>query len=129
MTTATPLRELQKSYGTKAMVLAICISLVLLILGYKAACRGIVMGALFSIINFVLMAQTLHGKIRHDRTRATISALGNILFRYLFMAVPLFLAIKLPRFDLVATIAGLFAVQTVILANNFSRNFMISWRK
>ena len=129
MTTATPLREIQKNYGTKAMALSICIGLIFLILGHKAVCRGIVMGALFSTINFVLMAQTLHMKIGPDRTRATIFALGNIFFRYLFLAVPLFLAIKFSRFDLVATIAGLFAVQAVILADNFSRNFMMSWRK
>jgi hypothetical protein len=129
MTTATPLRELQKSYGTKAMALSICISLIFLILGHKAICRGVVMGALFSTINFVLMAQTLHMKIGRDRTRTTLSALGNIFFRYLFMAVPLFMAIKFPRFDLVATIAGLFAVQTVILADHASRNFMIYRRK
>ena len=129
MTTTAPVRELQKSYGTKALALAIGISLVFLILGHKSVCRGLVMGALFSTINFVLMAQTLHVKLHRDRSRASLSALGNILFRYAFMAVPLFLAIKLPRFDLVATVAGLFMVQSVILADHLSRHFLFSWRK
>jgi hypothetical protein len=129
MTTAPPIRDLQKSYGTKAMALAIGISLIFLILGYKAVCRGLVMGALFSIINFVLMAQSVQTRIRPERTRATLSALSSILFRYLFMAVPIVLAIKLPRFDLFATIAGLFMVQTIILADHISRNFLFSWRK
>ncbi|BBO69981.1 hypothetical protein DSCA_39110 [Desulfosarcina alkanivorans] len=129
MTTAPPVRELQKSYGTKAMALAIGIGLVFLIFGQKAVCRGLVLGALFSTINFVLMAQTLHLKLNHDRSKASLSALGNILFRYTFMAVPLFLAIKFPRFDLVATVTGLFMVQTVILADHLSRHFLFSWRK
>ena len=129
MTTTLPVRELQKSYGTKALALAIGISLVFLILGHKAVCRGLVLGGLFSTINFVLMAQTLHWKIKGERTKASFSALGNILFRYTFMAIPLFLAIKLPRFDLVATIAGLFMVQAVILADHVSRSFRCSWRK
>lgn len=129
MTTAPPVRELQKSYGTKAMALAIGIGLVFLIFGQKAVCRGLVLGALFSTINFVLMAQTLHLKLNHDRSKASLSALGNILFRYTFMAVPPFLAIKFPRFDLVATVAGLFMVQTVILADHLSRHFLFSWRK
>jgi hypothetical protein len=129
MTTAPPVRELQKSYGTKAMAMAIGISLVCLILGHKAVCRGLVLGALFSTINFVLMAQTLHVKLKHDRSKASLSALGNILFRYTFMAIPLFLAIKFPRFDLVATIAGLFMVQAVILADHLSRSLLFSWRK
>lgn len=129
MTAATPLRDIQKRYGTNAMALAICISLVFLIFGHKAVCRGMVMGALFSIINFVLMAQTVHSKVGRDRTGATLSALGNIIFRYLLMAIPLFVAIKLPRFDLLATIAGLFAVQVVILVDHVSRKLLISWRK
>lgn len=129
MTTAAPVRELQKNYGTKAMALAIVISLVFLILGHKAVCRGLVLGSLFSTINFVLMAQTLHVKLKRERARASLSALGNILFRYTFMAIPLFLAIKYPRFDLVATIAGLFMVQSVILADHISHNFLFSWRK
>ena len=116
MTTTPPLREIQKNYGGKAMVLGIAISLVFFLLGYKAACRGLVLGALFSTINFVLMAHSLHAKVRPDRTRASLSALGNILFRYAFMAITLILAIKLPRFDLLATVAGLFMVQSVILA-------------
>lgn len=129
MTTATPVRELQKSYGSKAMALAIGISLIFLILGHKAVCRGIVLGAFFSTINFVLMAQSLHGKIRADRTRASLAALGNIIFRYTFMAAPLVLAIKLPRFDLLATVAGLFMVQSVIMADHLFRHFQFSWRK
>lgn len=111
------------------MALAIGISLVCLILGHKAVCRGLVLGALFSTINFVLMAQALHVKLKHDRSKASLSALGNILFRYTFMAIPLFLAIKFPRFDLVATIAGLFMVQAVILADHLSRSLLFSWRK
>jgi hypothetical protein len=129
MTTAPPVRDLQKSYGSKALALAIGISMIFLILGYTAVCRGLVMGALFSIINFVLMAQTVHARIRSERTRASVAALGNILFRYIFMAVPVVLAIKLPRFDLFATIAGLFMVQTIILADHISRNFLFFWRK
>ncbi len=129
MTAAADLRETQKNYGTKAMTLAIGIGMIFLIIGNRAVCRGVVMGALFSTVNFVLMARTLHTKMGHDRTRATLSALVNIFFRYLIMAVPLFLAIKLSMFDLAATIAGLFAVQAVILAENFSRNCIMSWKK
>jgi len=123
MTTATTVRELQKNYGTKAMALAIGIGLVFLIFGQKAVCRGVVLGAFFSTINFVLMAHSFHAKIRADRTKASLAALGNIIFRYAFMMIPLVLAIKLPRFDLVATIAGLFMVQSVIMTDHIYRNF------
>jgi hypothetical protein len=129
MTTALPVRNLQKSYGTKAMALAIGVSLICLIFGYKAACRGIVLGALFSTINFVLMAHAFHAKIGPDRKKASLAALGNILFRYTFLAIPLFLAIKLPRFDLLATVAGLFTVQLIIISDHVFKMVRFSWNK
>jgi hypothetical protein len=129
MTTAIAVRELQKKYGTKAMALAITIALICLVAGYKAACRGIVLGALFSTINFVLMAQTFHAKIGPDRKIASISALRNIIFRYTFLAIPLFIAIKLPRFDLMATVGGLFMVQVIILSDHIFRMVLFPWRK
>ena len=129
MTTAIPVRELQKKYGTKAMALAIGIALICLIVGHKAACRGVILGALFSTLNFVLMAQAFHAKIGPDRKRASLAALGNIIFRYMFLAIPLYLAIKFPRFDLVATVAGLFMVQVIILSDHIFRMVQFSWRK
>lgn len=123
MTTAPPVSELQKNYGTKAMALSICIGLFFLILDMKAVCRGLVLGALFSTINFVLLAQSFHLKIKADRTKASLFALRNIFFRYSIMSIPLVLAIKFPRFDLVATIAGLFIVQSLILLDHIYRNF------
>lgn len=125
MTTAPPASELPKNYGTKAMALSICIGLVFLMIGKQAVCRGLVLGALFSTINFVLLAQSVHYKIRAGRTKAKASlfALRNILFRYVIMSIPLVLAIKLPRFDLMATIAGLFIVQSLILMDHIYRNF------
>ena len=129
MTTALPVRDMQKSYGSKAMVLAIGVSLFFLLLGHKSVCRGVVLGALFSTINFVLMASSFHLKIRPDRKKASLAAFYNILLRYVFMAIPLFIAIKFPRFNLVATIVGLFMVQLIILTEHIYRNFQFSWRK
>jgi len=129
MTTAPTMIETPKRYGMHAMTLAIVASVVFLIFDQKAICRGLILGTLFSTINFVLMAHTLHSKIRGERTRAVFSALGNILFRYLFMAVPIYFAITLPRFDLVATIVGLFMVQSVILIDHISRDWRFAWRR
>jgi hypothetical protein len=122
MTTATPVRNLQKRYGSIAMVLAIVIGLIFLLTGHKAVCRGLVLGTLFSTINFVLMAHSLQRQIKADRVKASLSALSNICFRYIFMAIPLVIALKVPRFNLVATIAGLFMVQSVLLADHLYCN-------
>lgn len=126
MTTTVTARKLQKNYGAKAMALTIFISLIFLILGYKAVCRGLVLGAIFSTINFVWMAQTLHRQIKADRVKASISAFISIFCRYSFAAIPVVIAIKFPRFNLAATIVGLFMVQLVILADHLYRNFFFS---
>jgi hypothetical protein len=123
MTTALPVNELPKKYGTKAMALAILLGLVFLILGNPAVCRGLVLGALFSTINFVLMAQSVRQKIRPGTNKTRLLALKNILFRYVVMSIPLVLAIKFPRFDLMATIIGLFIVQCLILIDHIYRYF------
>ncbi|BBO83749.1 hypothetical protein DSCO28_43150 [Desulfosarcina ovata subsp. sediminis] len=126
MIPAATVRDLQKNYGAKALALAIFVSLLFLALGYKAICRGLVLGAFFSTINFVLMAQTLHKTIKSDNVKASISAFGNICFRYIFIAIPLVIAIKFARFNLAATIVGLFMVQSVILGDHLYRNFFFS---
>ncbi len=129
MTTALPVNEMQKWYGSKAMALAICISLIFLVLGHKSICRGLVLGAIFSTINFVLLAYSFHSKIIPDRKKASLAALYNIFTRYLFMAIPLYIAIKSVRFDLVATVAGLFMVQAVIFIHHLYRSVQFSRRK
>jgi hypothetical protein len=123
MTTAVPVNELPKKYGTKAMFFAILLGLVFLVLGNPAVCRGLVLGALFSTINFVLMAQSVHSKIKAGSSKTRLLALKNILFRYVIMSIPLVLAIKFPRFDLMATIIGLFIVQFLILIDHIYRYF------
>lgn len=129
MTTAPTILDSSKRYGSRAMTVAIVASLIFLLFGQKSICRGLIMGALFSTINFVLMALSLQSKIRAERKKAAMLALGNIFFRYLLMAIPLYFAITLARFDLVATIVGLFMVQSVILFDHVSGNFLFSMRR
>lgn len=126
MIPASTVRNLQKNYGAKSLALAIFVGLGFLILGYPTVCRGVVLGAVFSTLNFVWMSLTLHKQIKADRVKASISSFINLCCRYAFIAIPVVVAIKVPRFDLIATIAGLFTVQVVILADHLYRNFFFS---
>lgn len=111
-------KDTQKKYGSLAVTAAIFIGLVMILAGYKPVGKGLILGSLFSVINFVLMGETLPIKMGKSRRTAIFWSLGSILFRYLLMAIPLFLAIKMEQFSLIASICGLFMVQLMILADH-----------
>ena len=101
---------------------AIVVALLLILVGFKPAGKGLVLGALFSAVNFFIMGKTLPYRIGRSPRKAFVFSLGSIIFRYLFLALPIVLAIKLDQFDLIAAIIGIFMVQLVILCDNFFLN-------
>ena len=118
-----PDRELQKKYGSRVMVVAIVVGLFFIAGGYKPLAKGLVLGSLFSVINFVIIGETLPARLGKSRHRTFLVSLGSILFRYVLMAVPLIVAIKMEQVDLVTTVAGLFMIQVVILADHVLGGF------
>ena len=100
------------------MSAAIVIGGVCILAGQNAFGKGVILGALFSVINFVLMGETLPQRIGKSKGGAIFAALGSMFFRYLVLAVPLVIAIKLSQIGLFGVIFGLFAVQISILGEN-----------
>ena len=99
-------------------MMAIFIALALILAGYKPAAKGLVLGSLFSIINFILIGATLPLKFGASRRKASFLSLLSIVGRYVLLAVPLILAVKLPQFELTTAVVGIFMVQLVILAEH-----------
>ncbi|MCP4686733.1 MAG: hypothetical protein GY859_01710, partial [Desulfobacterales bacterium] len=75
----------------------------------------------FSVINFILMAETLPLKLGRSRRRSSVFSLISILVRFGVMAIPLVAAIKYDQFNLFAVIPGLFMIQAVILADQLMK--------
>ena len=111
----TEIRELQKRVGTRAMTVALVAAGICIAAGARPIGKGLLLGTLFSILNFVLMGATLHLRLQPTRRRAFWGALGGIVPRYLLLAVPVILALKLEQLNLWATVGGIFMVQAVIL--------------
>jgi hypothetical protein len=103
------------------MALAILAALVCLAIDAKPVAKGLVLGTLFSVINFVLMAALLPLRLEKRRRRATLISLGSIGSRYILLAVPLVIAVRMEAVDFIAAAAGLFAVQAVLVGEHFSR--------
>ena len=99
------------------MVIAIGIGFCLILMGFKPIAKGLVLGCVFSIVNFVLIGEALPMRMGRSGRSAFVISLSSILFRYLLMAIPLVAAIKFPQFNVFDVIPGLFMVQLVILAD------------
>jgi len=110
------IRQIQKKYCSKAMTTAIVAGVVLVLAGQNAIAKGLVLGTIFSIVNFILMGETLPLKLGKSNRMAFFWSLLSLLMRYAFVAIPLIMAIKFRQFNLIAVICGIFLVQAVILA-------------
>ena len=110
-------RELQKKYCSRAMATAIVVALILIVAGLKPVGKGLVLGTIFSILNFIIMGETLGLRIGKTQGKLFLLSLGSIIFRYLLLAVPLIVAIKFEQFNLVAAGCGIFMIQFTILTD------------
>jgi hypothetical protein len=100
------------------MMVAIVVAFILILAGLKPAGKGLVLGTIFSVINFVLIGHMIPLKLSQTKGKAFMRALGSIFFRYALLATPLIISIKFDQFDLPAAIFGIFMIQFVILVDH-----------
>jgi len=122
------LRLTQKRYCSAAITAAIFAGLLFLLAGQEPVGKGLILGTVFSIVNFILMGETLPYRIGKSKRKTFLLALGSIYFRYIILAIPLIMAIKFEQFNLFAVVIGLFLVQLFIIADHLFR-FISSTRK
>ena len=67
------IRETQKKYCSRAMLAAIFIGLVFILMDQNAVGKGLILGTFFSIINFILMGETLPLKVGKSRGKSFFS--------------------------------------------------------
>ncbi|MDY6909830.1 MAG: ATP synthase subunit I [Thermodesulfobacteriota bacterium] len=110
----------QRRTARKIFTFSVMAALMVYLLGYAPAAKGLVLGALFSVVNFVIMAQLLPRQVGlgHQRKKATGAALFSIVIRLGLLAVPLFVALKSEGFHLWAVVVGLFAVPIGIMVEH-----------
>jgi hypothetical protein len=112
------LKQTQKKYAYSALTLATIIGLFFILLGQKSMGKGLVMGTVFSVLNFILMGQSIALKLGRSKAKTFSIVLGSIFFRYLLLAIPLIVAIRFEQFHIVAAALGIFMIQLVILADH-----------
>lgn len=113
-------KKTQKLYCNRAMFFAISVAFIFIILGEKALGKGLVLGTLFSVFNFVIMGMLMARQIAEGqkRARARSMAFLSIFIRFSLLAIPLVVSLKSESINIFGAIAGIFMVQITILFNN-----------
>ncbi len=119
-----PIRQTQKKYCSQAMLIAIFGGLALILLGQKAMGKGLVLGTLFSAVNFALAGEWMHFQLGHGKAKTFFLSIGSVIFRYAFIAVPIILSIKMEQLNIWATIFGIFMIQILIAGNYLIRSLL-----
>ena len=111
-------RQLQKKYCSRTMVVAIIVGSLLIVDGLRPIGKGLLLGALFSILNFILMGQAIPHHLGKAKKATFIVSLSSLSLRYAILAVPIIVAIKFDQFNLFSVVAGIFLVQLMILIDH-----------
>jgi hypothetical protein len=118
----SPSKDLEitpKKIWSWSITYATAIAVICLLLHQTAFAKGLVLGAVFSVINFILLGQTVPMTLFKSRAKAGMIGFSSILGRYVLLAVPLIIGIKLPSFNFVAVVIGVFAIQITTLVSYF----------
>ena len=121
-------KQVQKKYCSLALTFSIGVALLFILMGHKPVGKGLILGAIFSVLNFILMGQSIALNFGRSKAKTFSLSMGSIFIRYLLLAIPLIAAVKYEQFNLVATILGIFMIQLVILAEHVL-NFIPAIRK
>ena len=113
-----PLRQVQQRYCVAALLIAAVVSALAMAAGFRALGKGLVLGTIFSVVNFTAMAALLPLQFHPNRNKSAIMSMGSILLRFSLMAIPLIIALKSSQFALSTVVAGLFGVQLTILGDH-----------
>jgi hypothetical protein len=99
----------------RALFLVLLAAVILLVTVSKPAARGLVLGGLFSALNFYVMSRVIGGRVMKTGWPGRTFGFFWLLARMGIMALPLIAALKMDFFNLAATAAGLFAIQASLL--------------
>ena len=110
-----PFRRIQRRTITFVLTVSVVMGGLLLLSGFNAQAKGLLLGSLFSVLNFFLMAVFLPMRMGYGRSKSSLISLASLYLRFALLAIPLIVAAKYAQFALTATSLGLFMVQIVLI--------------
>ena len=100
-----------------ALIAAIFAGMFFILIGEKAVAKGIILGTIFSVLNFVLLGEILPMLVGTTRRKSTFFSLGSIGIRFGLLSIPLILSLKMQTFNFAAAVIGIFMVQVIIFGD------------
>jgi hypothetical protein len=123
------IRSTQKKYGSRAMATAVIVGVGTVLIGQNTLGKGLILGTFFSVVNFILMGETLPFKLGRTSKTTFLISIFSMLLRYLLLAVPVVIAVKYEQFHIVSAIIGVFMVQVVIVADHLGKQIPVTRKK
>lgn len=103
---------------TRALLFALGGALILTLAGQAAWARGLALGGLASVVNFLVMAWLLPRALDPAQRRGQAFTVASVALRFGLMAAALAVALAMPqRVTALATAAGLFTVQFTLMSD------------
>jgi hypothetical protein len=107
--------RVQKRICSLAIFVSLGAASGLIIMGQNAIAKGLLLGTLFSIANFVLLGFSVPLTIGKTRTRASFMSLTSLLIRFALLAIPMVVGMKSAAFSFGAVVVGVFSIQIITL--------------
>jgi hypothetical protein len=108
-------KQYQWRLCSRTMLIVLVLSIGCIVAQYRDIGKGLLLGTLFSILNFLLMGKFLLRTIGPSRGKTSLAALGSIVIRYGALAIPLVVGIQSDTIHFGAVVVGIFSVQIMIL--------------
>ena len=114
-------KELQNRTIKNALIAGTIVLLIGLIIGFNGRLSlslGLILGISISILNFIILADTMSRAVTLDPSRAKTFAVKRYFLRYIINGIAILIAIFVPFIGIVATVIGLSLIKFVILFTN-----------
>ncbi|MDY6822920.1 MAG: ATP synthase subunit I [Thermodesulfobacteriota bacterium] len=118
MTEMNKVREAQKKYCSRALMTAIVACFFMIAADHVPWGKGLILGTLFSVVNFILIGESIPGRLGRSPKKSVFISMKSIVIRYALLAVPLVIAIKVDTFNFASVCVGLFSVQLLLLSDH-----------
>ena len=112
------LKGIQRRYSSTALLVSVVAAAACIGAGYPAIGKGLIVGTLISILNFILIGRSLPKRIVGTKRVLVAKSFSSLCLRYGIMALGLYAGIALETINFFAVAAGLFSVQAVILVDH-----------
>ena len=105
----------QRRICSHAIVASLVVASVFILANADAVAKGLLLGTLFSIANFLLLGMSIPMTLGKTRVRASLVALTSLLLRYGLLSIPMVVGVRSDAFSFVAVVAGIFSIQIVTM--------------